>query len=145
MFLSLVIGAATFVAMEGFASAMHRWVMHGPLWVLHQDHHTAKHGKFELNDLFGIVFALPSVALIYAGTHGRPLMLPVGIGMAAYGLVYWGFHDVLVHRRLPHRWLPESGYLRRIVQAHHIHHRTRTKEGAESFGFLYAKDYGKRA
>jgi beta-carotene 3-hydroxylase len=29
-------------------------------------------------------------------------------------------------------------YLQRIIKAHHIHHATRTKDGAVSFGFVYA-------
>jgi hypothetical protein len=28
-----------------------------------------------------------------------------------------------------------------MVHAHHIHHRTHTKEGAVSFGFFYAPDF----
>jgi len=141
----IAVFVATFVGMELFANLMHRYVMHGPLWILHRSHHEPRHTKFELNDLFGIVFAVPSILLIYFGTHGRPLLLPIGLGMAAYGLVYWGFHDVLVHRRIPHRWIPKGGYLRRIVQAHHVHHAVRTKDGGESFGFLYAPDYSRKA
>ena len=121
--------------MEWFANLMHRY-MHGPLWILHQSHHEPHHTKFELNDLFGIVFAVPPIIAIYWGTHGRPLWQWIGLGMAAYGLVYGGFHDVLAHRRVPHNWLPQSGYLRRIVQAHHVHHGCRKKDGAVSFGFL---------
>ena len=135
---------ATLVAMEGFAHLMHKYVMHGPLWILHKSHHEPKHDKLELNDLFGIVFAIPSILLIWFGTNGYPLLLPIGVGMAGYGLVYWGFHDVLVHRRVPHTWLPKGGYLRRIVQAHHVHHAVRTKDGAESFGFLYSPDFSRK-
>jgi beta-carotene 3-hydroxylase len=58
--------------------------------------------------------------------------------MTAYGAVYFGFHDVIVHRRLRHRFKPRSTYLQRIIKAHHIHHATREKHGAVSFGFLYA-------
>lgn len=130
----------TVVGMELVANLMHRFVMHGPLWVLHKSHHANDHARFELNDLFGVFFAIPSIVFIYFGTQGSPVLLAVGIGMAVYGAVYWGFHDVLVHRRIPHGWIPKSGYLRRIVQAHHIHHRSRTKDGAVSFGFLYAPD-----
>ena len=129
--------AAAFVAMEGVAYLLHRFVMHGPLWVLHESHHRPRSGRFERNDLFGVFFALPSMALIYAGTHGQPLLLPVGVGMTAYGMAYWGFHDVLVHRRVKHSMVPKGGYLKRIVRAHLIHHRTHTKEGATSFGFLF--------
>ncbi len=130
---------AAFVAMEGVAYLLHRFVMHGPLWVLHESHHRPRSGRFERNDLFGVIFALPSMALIYAGTHGSPLLLPLGLGMTAYGLAYWGFHDVLVHRRVRHGYAPKSAYLKRIVRAHMIHHRTHTKDGASSFGFLYSR------
>ena len=57
--------------------------------------------------------------------------------LKAYGMAYWGFHDVLVHRRVKHSVVPKGGYLKRIVRAHLIHHRTHTKEGATSFGFLF--------
>ena len=46
--------------------------------------------------------------------------------------------DTLVHRRLPLRWTPKRGYLKRLVQAHRLHHATRGRDGAVSFGFLYA-------
>ena len=112
--------------------------MHGPLWFLHASHHRPNPGKFEWNDLFGILFAVPSIVLIYFGTHGTPWLLPIGIGMTVYGAIYFGFHDVIVHRRLPLRLHPKSRYFRRIIQAHLIHHKTHRKQGAVSFGFLYA-------
>jgi beta-carotene 3-hydroxylase len=132
--------AATFAAMEGVAYLLHRYVMHGPLWVLHESHHRPRAGRFERNDLFGAFFALPSMALIYAGTHATPLALPVGIGMTAYGAAYFGLHDVLVHRRVRIRYVPKNAYLKRLVRAHLVHHRTLTKEGASCFGFLYARE-----
>ena len=64
-----------------------------------------------------------------------------GVGrrrIAAYGAVYFGFHDVIVHRRMAHRIVPRSSYFRRIVQAHAIHHAVESREGAVSFGFIYA-------
>ena len=117
---------------------MHRYVMHGPLWVLHASHHRPRTGPFEANDLFGVFFAIPSIILIYYGTHGYPALLAVGLGMTAYGAAYFGFHDVVVHRRMSHRYRPKSPYMQRIIRAHLVHHKTTTKEGALSFGFLYA-------
>jgi beta-carotene 3-hydroxylase len=128
----------TLAAMEGVAFVMHKYLMHGPLWFLHESHHRRQKGRFELNDLFGVFFAIPSIILIYLGTRGQPLLLWIGLGMTAYGMVYFGFHDVIVHRRLRHRLRPRNAYLQRIIKAHHIHHATRTKDGAVSFGFLYA-------
>jgi beta-carotene 3-hydroxylase len=136
LYLTLFLGA--FAGMEGVAWVMHRYVMHGPLWVLHASHHRPRTGWFEANDLFGVFFAVPSIIFIYYGTHGYPALLAVGLGMTAYGAAYFGFHDVLVHRRLSHHMRPRSRYMQRIVLAHLVHHKTTTKEGATSFGFLYA-------
>lgn len=137
--LGLLLG--TFLAMEGVAYLMHRYLMHGPLWFLHESHHRPRRGLFELNDLFGLFFAIPSIVLIYLGTHGQPPLLGVGLGMTAYGAAYFGFHDVIVHRRIRNAFVPRHPYLKRIVRAHLIHHRTLTREGAVSFGFLYAPDF----
>lgn len=130
-----------FAGMELAAWLMHRYLMHGPLWVLHASHHRPRTGWFEANDLFGVFFAVPSIILIYYGTHGSPALLAVGLGMTAYGAAYFGFHDVVVHRRMSHRYRPQSRYMQRIIRAHLIHHKTTTKQGAVSFGFLYAPDY----
>jgi beta-carotene 3-hydroxylase len=137
----LALFLVTFLGMEGVAHLMHRHLMHGPLWVLHESHHRPRQSAwFERNDLFGILFAIPSILLIYLGTHGHPMLLAVGLGMTAYGVAYFAFHDVIVHRRVRHSWAPKSAYLRRIVRAHLVHHKTLTREGAVSFGFLYAPD-----
>src|SRR5688572_8745373 len=129
MLLWAAIFLASLLGTEVFAYLMHRYVMHGPGWFVHKSHHQSRHDRFEWNDTFHLVFSVPSVIWIYFGLRGWPWLLPIGIGMAAYGLANWAFHDVLVHRRLRHAWLPRRGYLRRIVQAHHIHHRTRTRQG----------------
>ena len=143
--MSPIIGIALFVLtiafMEGFAYVMHRWVMHGRLgWLLHASHHRARSGRFELNDLYGVIFAVPSIVLIYGGVQDGwgAWATWVGAGIAAYGAIYFGFHDVIVHSRLAHRIVPRSTYFKRIVQAHRIHHAVETREGAVSFGFIYA-------
>ena len=121
--------------------AMHRWVMHGRLgWALHASHHRPRSGWFELNDLYGVIFAVPSIVLLYGGVQGDwgAWAAWVGAGIAAYGAIYFGFHDVVVHRRVAHRVVPRSGYFKRIVQAHRIHHAVESRLGAVSFGFIYA-------
>jgi len=133
-----VLTLVALVGMEGVAWLTHRFLMHGPLWCLHRSHHEPRPGRFERNDLFGIFFSLPSIALIYLGTHGTPWALPLGIGMTLYGAAYFLFHDVLVHKRLRLGLQPRGAYLERIVRAHLRHHRTHTKRGAVSFGFLWA-------
>lgn len=133
--LALFLGAFAF--MEGFAWVMHRYVMHGWGWVWHRSHHEPRTGPFELNDLYAVVFAAPAIVAIYFGVHGIPPLLPIGLGITAYGAVYFTFHDGLVHRRYP---FPKarSAYWKRLVQAHRFHHAVSTKEGCVSFGFLYA-------
>ena len=131
---------ATLAAMELFAYATHRWVMHGPGWFLHASHHRVRAGAFEWNDLYSVIFAVPSIVLIWLGMRGGwgDAANAVGAGIAGYGAIYFGFHDLVVHRRLPHRIVPKSAYFKRIVQAHRLHHVTESKHGAVSFGFLLA-------
>lgn len=132
--------AATVAGMEVFAYAMHRWVMHGPGWFLHASHHRPRPGRFELNDLYAVIFAMPSITLIWLGARAGwgQLAVAVGAGIAAYGAIYFGFHDWIVHRRLPHRIVPRNAYLKRIIQAHRLHHVVESKHGTVSFGFLWA-------
>lgn len=130
----------TVIGMEGFAYVMHRWVMHGPGWFLHADHHGPHKGFWELNDLYFVIFALPSATLIILGTSGTTGSWATwaGAGVAAYGAIYVGFHDIIVHKRFNHRYIPQSAYMKRIIQAHRLHHVVETKHGTVSFGFLWA-------
>ncbi len=126
-------------AMEGVAYATHRWVMHGPGWALHKSHHRPG-GQLEANDLYALIFAAPSILLIHGGMERGwgEWAVWLGAGIAAYGFIYFGFHDVVVHRRIGHRFVPRSRYMKRIVQAHRLHHAVEEREGAVSFGFLWA-------
>jgi beta-carotene 3-hydroxylase len=136
----LIVFVSTVAGMELFAYAMHRWVMHGPGWFLHASHHRVRTGPFELNDLYAVIFAIPSIVLLYGGVRAGwgDAATAIGAGIAAYGAIYFGFHDWIVHQRLPHRIVPRSAYFKRIVQAHRIHHAVESKRGTVSFGFLYA-------
>jgi beta-carotene 3-hydroxylase len=138
--IGILIFCLTVLGMEGFAYVMHRWVMHGPGWFLHASHHRPRAGNWELNDLYAAIFAVPSIVLLLGGVRlgWWPGCAWIGGGIAAYGAIYFGFHDVIVHRRLTHRYLPKSRYMRRIVQAHRLHHVVETKRGTVSFGFLWA-------
>lgn len=135
--LPLMIVLATVVAMELVAAGVHRFVMHGPGWGWHRSHHEERQGLFERNDLYAVVFAGLSVLLFLAGSK-VPLLWWAGLGMVVYGLGYALLHDGLVHRRIPFMRPPRNGYLKRLVQAHRLHHAVHEREGAVSFGFLYA-------
>jgi beta-carotene 3-hydroxylase len=135
----LLVLLGTVLAMELVAYATHRWIMHGPGWFLHASHHRPRTGLFEANDLYAVLFASPSILLFLGGAQWGwgDWALWVGGGIAAYGAIYFGFHDVVVHRRLGSRFVPRSRYMKRIVQAHRLHHAVETKRGAVSFGFLW--------
>ena len=140
VWIGLLVFVATVIFMEGFAYVAHRWLMHGPGWFLHKSHHEPREGRFELNDLYAAIFAIPSISLFWYGIglgHGA-LYAWIGGGIAAYGAIYFGFHDVIVHRRVNIRYIPESAYMKRIIQAHRLHHVVETKKGTVSFGFLWA-------
>ena len=134
MLSTLLLTALTFVLMEGVAWGMHKYVLHGPLWVLHRSHHEPARRFWEPNDLVMLFYAALSAA---ACITGGP-WLGVGLGIALYGLAYFLIHDVLIHRRL--RWLgkPPGFYLRALDIAHKTHHATRGRDGARAFGMLWA-------
>ncbi len=138
--LGILLFLATIAAMEVVAYAAHRWVMHGPGWVLHASHHRPRAGRWELNDLYAVIFALPSILLLLGGVQlgWGEWAVWTGAGIAAYGAIYFGFHDVIDHKRLNHRYLPKSDYMKRIDQAHRLHHVVETKGGTVSYGFLGA-------
>lgn len=142
--MSVVIAIGLFVgtilAMEVFAYVIHRWVMHGFGWFLHESHHRPRTGFWELNDWYFVLFSTPSILLLVLGTSGTwgDWATWVGAGIAGYGAIYLGFHDIIVHRRLEMGYVPRWSYMKRIVQAHRLHHVVETKHGTVSFGFIYA-------
>lgn len=139
MLVNLAIFLAAFLGMEGVAIVTHKYVMHGWGWGWHESHHRPRTGPFEKNDLFAVCFSVPAILLIWIGTNGAPAALAAGLGITAYGLAYFLAHDVLVHNRLGVHFRPKRGYLRRILEAHWLHHSVQGREGCVSFGFLYAE------
>lgn len=138
--LLILVFLATVAVMEAFAYVMHRWVMHGPGWFLHASHHRRRVGFWEANDFYFVIFALPSILLLLGGVQWGwgGWATACGAGIAAYGLIYLGFHDIIVHQRIAHRYVARSPYMKRIVQAHRLHHAVEAKQGCVSFGFLIA-------
>lgn len=130
---------AAIIAMEGFAVVVHRYIMHGPIgWGWHRSHHEETEGWFETNDLYAVVFSFLSGGILVFGNLGVWPLQQVGIGLILYGVLYFIVHDGLVHQRWPFRYVPKHGYLKRLVQAHKMHHAVNGRDGCVSFGFLYA-------
>ncbi|OMP77039.1 sterol desaturase family protein [[Flexibacter] sp. ATCC 35208] len=128
-----------FVGMEGVAWLTHKYLMHGPLWFLHSDHHRKPEGQFlEKNDFFFLIFALPGMALFLIGTiHKSFFLIGLASGITLYGFTYFMVHDIFVHQRF--KWIRNSNhiYLRALRRAHKMHHKHLGKEKGECFGMLF--------
>ncbi|MCB0686699.1 MAG: sterol desaturase family protein [Saprospiraceae bacterium] len=129
----------TFFLMEGVTWLTHKYVMHGFLWYLHEDHHQPKYTSvFEKNDLFFIIFAIPSILLFYFGV--RPeinLLFFIGLGILFYGIAYFLVHDVIIHRRFDWFKNVQWKYLLALRKGHKMHHKHLGREDGECFGMLY--------
>ena len=129
----------SFIVMEGLTWCTHKFVMHGFLWYLHEDHHQPKYQHlFEKNDLFFAIFALPSSLSIYFGLEQQQLHLAaIGFGILLYGIAYFLVHDVLIHQRF--KWFKhtKNRYLIGLRKAHKIHHKKLGKHDGECFGMLF--------
>ncbi|WP_340074476.1 sterol desaturase family protein [Leptobacterium sp. I13] len=134
----ILIFIATFFFMEFVAWFTHKYIMHGFLWLLHEDHHTHTNTSFfEKNDAFFLIFAIPGMVCILLGTlFGVAYVLPVGVGITVYGFCYFLVHDVFIHQRF--KWLRKTDnfYFRAIRRAHKVHHKHLGKEDGECFGML---------
>lgn len=133
-----------FMLMEFSGWFIHKYLMHGPLWMIHKTHHQPSKSFFELNDLFSVLFGGTAIALIFLGMEDLDYRFWLGLGISIYGMLYFFLHDVLVHRRL--KWFdrPKSYFLKGIFKAHQAHHKTNQKEDAVSFGlFVVPRKYFK--
>ncbi len=129
----------TFLFMELVAWFSHKYIMHGFLWSWHKDHHKKDHESwFEKNDLFFLVYAIPSIFfLILWGEFSFWLGLPVSIGIFCYGFTYFVVHDIFIHRRFKIFRNINNRYAKGIRRAHKIHHKNICKEDGECFGMLF--------
>lgn len=129
----------TFLFMEFVAWFSHKFVMHGFLWSWHKDHHKKDHDSwFEKNDLFFLVYAIPSVFFVVLwGEYSFWAGLPIAIGIFCYGLTYFIVHDIFIHRRFKIFRNIDNSYAKGIRRAHKIHHKNINKEGGVCFGMLY--------
>ncbi|MBC7830099.1 MAG: sterol desaturase family protein [Chitinophagaceae bacterium] len=144
IYMSIII--VTFLIMEGITWATHKYIMHGWLWYLHEDHHRKRSGFFEKNDMFFVIFAIPSFSAVLFGTIDSIFWLQaIGFGVMAYGFAYFMVHDVIIHQRF--KWFSKSNstYVQAIRRAHKMHHKHLDKQDGESFGMLYVhKKYWER-
>jgi beta-carotene 3-hydroxylase len=138
VWLGLLIMLATVAAMEGVAHVTHKYLMHGLGWGWHRSHHEPHEDLLEKNDLYAVVFAALAIVLIVLSPARAGPLYWIGLGMTAYGFLYFVVHDGLVHGRWPFRYVPKNAYLKRLVQAHRLHHAVEGREDCVSFGFLYA-------
>ena len=137
------IAVAMFCAMEVITWLTHKYVMHGFLWYLHEDHHNKTHGVFEKNDAFFFIFAIPSWLCIMLGSMQQAWwVVSIGAGIALYGLAYFLVHDIIIHQRFKLFTRSSNRYVKAIRWAHKMHHRHIDKYDGESFGMLFvAKKY----
>ena len=130
---------ATFLIMECITWCTHKFVMHGFLWYLHEDHHQPKYqGVFEKNDAFFVIFAMPSIALFYFGIHPElNFLFFIGLGILFYGMAYFLVHDIIIHQRFDLFSNIKNPYIKSLRKAHKVHHKHLGKEEGECFGMLY--------
>ena len=131
---------AVAVLMEVVAWSLHKYGMHGALWILHEDHHHPRKKGFQKNDLFAVFFSAIAISIFLLGRiTGLWVFTSVAIGVTLYGLGYFLFHDVMFHKRIPGFRIPaRTPYFKRIINAHKVHHQNSGKSRGVSFGFLYA-------
>lgn len=135
----ILITVVTFLLMEGVTWFTHKFVMHGLMWYFHEDHHQPRYqSPFERNDVFFIIFAIPSILLFYFGVQNEiNFKFFIGLGILFYGIAYFMVHDVLIHQRF--KWFRKTNnkYLIGLRKAHKVHHKHLGKEDGECFGMLF--------
>ena len=119
-----LIAVVAFVVMEPITAATHRWVMHGIGEFIHRSHHQQRNTRWETNDWYPVMFAAVVNVGFLAGFNwdGLGSLVPVGIGVTAYGAAYAVVHDVYIHRRVD--WFGDRriAAFDRLADAHRIHH-----------------------
>ncbi|MFC5684237.1 sterol desaturase family protein [Flavobacterium sp. MAHUQ-51] len=137
--ISFLITIVVFLLMECVTWLTHKYVMHGFMWYFHADHHQPKYNHvFERNDIFFVIFAVPSIILFYFGAQANfNYLFFIGLGITLYGFCYFMIHDVLIHQRF--KWFKhtKNKYLIGLRKAHKVHHKHLGKEEGECFGMLF--------
>ncbi len=128
----------TFFGMEAVAWLAHKYIMHGLLWQLHEDHHRKNPTSFfEKNDYFFVIFAIPGIISLALGIYtSHTLFLYIGLGICIYGFAYFIVHDIFIHQRFKILRNADNFYFKAIRRAHKMHHKHLGKEDGECFGML---------
>lgn len=143
----LILGS--YFMMEFVAWFSHKYVMHGFLWKWHKDHHrmdgksySKEQGggkRWEKNDLFFLIYALPSIILMIIGfSTGKLSLVFISIGIALYGLTYFLIHDIIIHHRLSAFIVQKKHnfFIKAVLRAHLAHHHPKSKQDFHNFGLL---------
>lgn len=137
--MNLLIVILTFLLMECATWIIHKYIMHGLMWFLHKDHHDHSNDTIlEKNDYFFVIFAVPTIALMYWGSLADfNYIFYIGIGIMCYGMAYFFVHDIFIHQRFKVFTHTNNSYFLALRRAHKQHHKHVGKEDGECFGFLY--------
>ncbi|NDP22146.1 MAG: hypothetical protein GZ091_13855 [Paludibacter sp.] len=141
--------ALAYFFMEFVAWSNHNYVMHGFLWKWHKDHHRkdnlqglpkkTEDQRFEKNDLFFLVYAIPAIVLLIVGfsMHYLPMVF-IGIGITLYGFTYFAIHDIIIHHRIKISFLNKKHnyFIQAIIRAHTAHHKPKNKKDFNNYGLL---------
>ncbi len=131
-----------FLGMEIFSWALHKYLMHGILWHIHESHHQPRKGFLEINDIFSLLFGFVCMSCLIYGLKNTHWILYIGIGILLYGTLYFLLHDGFIHQRFPFFRHTANKYIKAVQKAHYAHHKHHQKDGGESFGLLWiAKKY----
>jgi beta-carotene 3-hydroxylase len=136
--------------MEFVAWSNHKYVMHGFLWKWHKDHHRkdnmqglpqkTEDKRFEKNDLFFLIYAIPALLLMIIGfsIHYLPIVF-LGIGITLYGFTYFVIHDIIIHNRIKTSFSinKHNFFVEALIKAHTAHHKPKIKDDFSNFGLLF--------
>jgi len=123
--------------MESMAWFAHKYVMHTFAWSIHRDHHQPHERFFQRNDMFAIIFAVPSWLNMQFGVMaGFDFRFYIGLGILFYGIAYTLVHEVIIHNRWGTRDKIKHWYFQGLARAHYAHHKHKEKDDGECFGML---------
>lgn len=136
---NILIVLVVFLLMEPMTWLIHKYIMHGFLWILHKDHHDhSTEGPLEKNDYFFVIFAVPAILMFYEGSiNDYNYWFFIALGITLYGMAYFFVHDIFIHQRMKVLKNTQNPYLLSIRRAHKQHHKHIGKEEGECFGFLF--------